>query len=63
MNAKFMKHASDHRSVMWEVSDGKRWWTVAFLTADGSYHVTNDAGREVSPVGRLGRQIIEATKS
>ena len=63
MRATFLKGNSDHRSVMWEVHEGDRWWTVAFLTADGSYHVTSDNGREVKADGRMGKKIIAATKS
>lgn len=62
MRAMFMKRESDHRAVMWEVRDGRRWWTVAFLTADGSYHITNDGGREVKADGALGKKIIAATQ-
>jgi hypothetical protein len=62
MHASFMKAESNHRAVMWEVRDGSRWWTVAFLTEDGSYYITSDNGREIKPDGPLGRKIIAATK-
>lgn len=62
MRVLFMKAESNHRSVMWEVHDGPRWWTVAFLTADGSYYITSDEGRVIKPDGKLGQKIIAATK-
>lgn len=62
MRALFLKAESNHRAVMWEVHEGRRWWTVAFLTADGSYFVTSDNGRSVKPDGALGKRIIGATK-
>lgn len=62
MRALFMKAESNHRAVMWEVQDGRRWWTVAFLTDDGTYHITSDKGREIKPDGPLGKEIIAATK-
>ena len=48
MQALFLKQKSNLHAVMWEVREDKRWWTVAFLTADGSYHITSDNGRNVS---------------
>ena len=62
MIAKLMKRESDHHAVMWEVRNGARWWTVAFLTQDGSYHIVSDAGREIKASGVLGKRLIEATK-
>ncbi len=62
MRAIFMKPESNHNVVMWEVRNGHRWWTVAFLTKNGQYHIVNDAGREVKSDGVLGRRLIDATK-
>lgn len=63
MIARFCNLESDHRSVMWEVHGGAgRWWTVCFLTESGEYVITDETGRTVSPKGRLGKAIIEATK-
>lgn len=63
MYAKFLKGESDHRAVMWKVVHGASWWTVAFLTQDGSYHITGRTGRVVNPESVMGRKIIEATKN
>ena len=61
MLATFMTFESNHRAVMWKVRDGNRWWTVCFLTADGSYCLTSDAGREIKPTRALGKNLIAAT--
>lgn len=63
MHAQFLKKKSDHRSVMWEVRDGSRWWTVVFHTRDGSYSIMNESLRDVNPDGALGRKLIAATKA
>lgn len=62
MRTKFLKRESDYSGVMWEVAEGRRWWTVFFRTSDGTYHITSDSGREVKPDGPLGRRLIEAIK-
>lgn len=62
MRASFMKADSTHHTVRWEVSEGQRWWTVAFHTKDGSYTIMNEDMREISPTGALGKKLIAATK-
>ena len=54
---------SDRRATMWEVRDGKRWWTVALLHKSGEWVVTADNGREIKAGGRTGMNLIAAIRS
>ena len=63
MRARFNKNDSNHERVVWEVSHGKRWWSVYFSTASGKYVVMNERLRDIDPNGKLGSKIIAATQT
>lgn len=50
---------------MWEIRDDeeRRWWTVSMATITGGYVITSDGGRDILPTSRLGKRLIEATKT
>lgn len=60
MHVIFMRRESTHDNVMWEIHDGKKWWTANFHTRDGSWSIMSSNLVEVKPGGRLGRKIIAA---
>lgn len=64
MQVQFLKQESDHISVMWEVRDGKKWWTAAWSVKNGGWTImTGTTCQEVWPGGRLGKKIIAAVEA
>jgi hypothetical protein len=64
MRVLFCENESDHRHVMWEVSDGNKWWSVVWRTTTGDWVITAGKSlRKISPTGKLGKSIIAAVKA
>jgi hypothetical protein len=64
MNVLFLKDSSDHTTVMWQVSDGQKWWTAAWSVRRSGWTIMGGKTvREVAATGRLGKQIIAAIEA
>jgi len=64
MRVLFCKNESDHRHVMWEVSEGNKWWCAVWRTATGDWVITaGKSMREILPSGELGKKIIAAVEA
>lgn len=53
-----MRARWDKVDNMWEVRDGKRWWTVTF--PGGKPYICNEKLTVVKPDGDLGKRILRA---
>lgn len=64
MRVTFCKSESDHHAVMWEVSDGDKWWSAVWRLGPGDWVITaGKSMREVAPTGKLGKKIIAAVEA
>lgn len=64
MNVLFLKDSSDHATVMWQVSEGQKWWTAAWSVSRGGWTIMGGKSvREVAASSRLGKRIIAAIEA
>lgn len=47
------------REGLWEVREGKRWWTVS-IGANGAAYICNENLGVIKPDGALGKNILRA---